>query len=206
MKGMRDRAIIKNSLLLLIVKVVLGGVAAAAAIALMRVVGNKEVIVALFIGIVPGLAERSIKKIIFGALLGCIGYFVGARVASALAPKLIDEAVPIGHWAIVGGFIGMTAGISRRPGQWFSFRFLLFSVGAVYGFVLGLIFGLLGDLGGFMTVLAIEETPLMYYAREVSLICAGVGINLAAAIASIPLGTLDNGLWRVARAVEKAEE
>jgi hypothetical protein len=206
MEGTQDRASVKKNLLLLIVKVLLGGAAATFAIALMRVVGNKEVIVALFIGLVPGLAEKSIKKAILGALFGCIGYFIGARVASALAPMLIHEAVPVGHWAVVGGFVGMTVGISRKPDQWPSFRFMLFSLGAVYGFALGLVFGLLGNTGGYMAVLALGETPLMYYAGEISLICTGMSINLAAAIASIPLGALDNGLWRVARAVEKAEE
>lgn len=203
MEEKRDRVIVKHGLKLLLVKVILGGVAAAAAILLMRIVGSREVLVALFIGLVPGIAERSLKVFLFGAVFAVIGFFIGGSISAAIAKKAIQE-VPLGHWAIVGGFIGMTAGISRRPGQWFSFRFVIWSLGAAYGFVLGLIFGFLGDIGGFFAIRA-DNLPFFYYYKEVSFIFAGVFINLVVALASIITASLDNGLWRVARAVEGRE-
>lgn len=204
MDGKRDRAVIKHSLLLLGLKVILGAVAAGVAMLLMRVVGSREVLVALFIGLVPGIVEKSPKKIIYGAIFGVIGYAVGARVSTALAKNIIQE-VAIGHWAIVGGFIGMTAGISRNKKQWFSFRFILWSLGAFYGFIFGLVLGLFGDVGGYLAIPFVGGLGLHYYTREISLLCAGIFINLGVAIASILTGALDDGLWRVASAVEKAE-
>jgi len=203
MQEKRDREIVRRGIRLLIAKVILGALAAGAAILLMRAVGNREILVALFIGLVPGIAEGSLKKLLFGAILGLIGYSVGARVSAAVAKSFIEE-VPFGHWAIVGAFIGMTAGVSRSPGQWFSFRFVVWTLGSVYGFVFGFLFGFLGDIGGFFTLPA-HGLGLHYYMREVSLLCAGVFINLGAAVAAIFSASLDNGLLRVARAVEKAE-
>jgi hypothetical protein len=169
----------------------------------MRLVGSREILVAVFIGLVPGIAEKSIKKIIYGAVLGAVGYVVGARVSAAIAKSVIEE-VPFGHWAIVGAFVGLTAGISRRRDQWFSFRFVVWSLGAAYGCVFGLIFGFMGDIGGFFTVFS-SKIGLFYYMREVSLLCAGVFINLGAGLAAMLANSLDAGLWRVAKAVEKAE-
>ncbi len=203
MEERRDRAIVKHGLKLLLVKVILGGVAAVAAMLLMRAVGNREILVALFIGLVPGIAERSLKVSLYGAAFAVIGYAVGGTVSAAIAKRGIEE-IPLGHWAIVGGFIGMTAGISRSPGQWFSFRFVIWSLGAAYGFVLGLIFGFIGDIGGFFAIRA-DNLPFFYYYKEVSFICAGVFINLVVALVSIITASLDNGLWRVARAVEGRE-
>jgi len=203
MEGTRDREIVKRGIMLLVAKVILGALAAGAAMLLMRMVGNREVIVALFIGLVPGIAERSLKKLLLGAVLGFVGYTVGARISAAMAKSIIQE-VPLGHWAIVGAFIGMTAGVCRSRGQWFSFRVIIWSLGATYGFVLGLLFGFLGDIGGFFTLPA-HSLGLHYYLREVSLLCAGVFINLGAALAAILAASLDNGLLRVARAVEQAE-
>ena len=203
MEGTRDREIVKRGIMLLVAKVILGALAAGAAMLLMRMVGNREVIVALFIGLVPGIAERSLKKLLLGAVLGFVGYTVGARISAAMAKSIIQE-VPLGHWAIGGAFIGMTAGVCRSRGQWFSFRVIIWSLGAAYGFVLGLLFGFLGDIGGFFTLPA-HSLGLHYYLREVSLLCAGVFINLGAALAAILAASLDNGLLRVARAVEQAE-
>jgi len=204
MNGKRDRAVIKHGFKLLILKAILGGLAAAAAMLLMRVVGSREMLVAFFIGLVPGIVEKSPKKVFYGVVFALIGYAVGGRVSAALAKNIIQE-VPFGHWAIVGGFIGMTAGISRTKGQWFSFRFLIWTLGAFYGFILGLIFGFFGDIGGFLTIPFGESLGLHYYLREVSLLCAGVFINIGAALAGILSDLLNNGLWRVARAVEQAE-
>ncbi len=202
MQGTRDRAVVKQGLKLLLVRIILGAAAAGAAIALMRVVNRGEILVALFVGLVPGIVDRSLKKLVAGAVLGLVGYNVGARVGVLIAKSA--SGVPLGHWAITGAFIGMTAGISRKPGQWFSFRVMVRSFGIVYGFVLGLIFGVMGDIGGFVTIPA-YKLPLFYYMREVSLVCAGVFINLGVGVACILTASLNNGLWRVARAVEKIE-
>ncbi len=165
---------------LLIAKVILGGLAAGAAILLMRVFNTGEILVAFFVGAVPGIAERSPKKLAAGALLGIIGYVAGANVGKAVAR--MAAGVPLGHWAVVGAFVGMSAGIARHPGQSFSSR----TVGIASGIVLGLFFGVLGDIGGFFTVPASSLGLSLYlYLREVSLICAGVFINLAAALASM---------------------
>ena len=204
MNGKRDRSVIRHGFKLLILKAILGGLAAVIAMLLMRIVGSREILVAFFIGLIPGIAEKSPKKVVYGVVLALVGYAVGARVSAALAEKIIQE-VPFGHWAIVGGFIGMTAGISRTKGQWFSFRFLVWTLGAFYGFVFGLIFGFLGDIGGFLTIPFGESLGLHYYLREVSLLCAGVFINIGAALAAMLADALNNGLWRVARAVEQVE-
>jgi hypothetical protein len=202
MQGRSDRTVVKQGLKLLLVRVILGAAAAGAAMALMRAVDRGEILVALFVGLVPGIVEKSFRKLVAGAVLALIGYGVGARVGVFIAKSA--SGVPLGHWAITGAFIGMTAGISRKPGQWFSFRVVVRSFGIVYGFVLGMVFGLMGDIGGFFTIPA-YNLPLFYYMREVSLVCAGVFINLGVGVACILTASLDNGLWRVARAVEKAE-
>jgi hypothetical protein len=196
----RDRTVVKRGLKLLLGKVILGAAAAVAAMALMRVLDTGEIVVALFIGLVPGLAERSLKKLVAGALLGAVGYLAGARVGALVAKSA--SGIPLGHWAVTGAFIGATAGFSRKPGQWFSFRIVVWSLGAAYGFLLGLIFGAVGDIAGFLTVPA-HSLGLFYYMREVSLLCAGVFVSLAAAIAGVLSASVDNALWRVARAVEK---
>ncbi len=203
MQTERDRAVVKRGLLLLVVKVILGALAAAAAMVLMRVAGSGEILVALFIGMVPGVAERSLKKLVAGALFAVVGYTLGARIGVLVAKSA--SGVPLGHWAVTGAFIGMTAGISRKRGQWFSFRIVVWSLGAAYGFVLGLVFGVIGDIAGFFTV-PTHFLGLYYYMREVSLLCAGIFVSLAAAVASILSASVDNGLWRVARAVEKYSE
>jgi len=204
MEGRRDRVVLKEGIKLLIAKMALGAIAAGVGIALLRVAGGREIIVAILIGLVPGIVDRSPKKLVYGLLFAAVGYSVGGRISAALAKSLIQE-IPLGHWAIVGGFIGMTAGISRLRGQWFSFRFVVWSLGAAYGFFFGLIFGFFGDIGGLLAIEVGEGLGLQYYMKEVSFVCAGVFINLGAAIASILAGSLDNGLWRVARAVEKSE-
>lgn len=200
MEPMRDRAIIKQGILLLVVKTILGGGAAAAALGLMSVVGSYEIIVAVLIGLVPGIVEKSKKKFLYGILFGALGYKVGGMISASVAREFLFEEIPMGHWALVGGFIGMTAGISRRPGQWLSFKLILWSIGAVLGFIFGLVFGVLGDIGGFFA-LRFDIFPM--HMREISLMCAGIFINLGAGIAAIFTDSLDNGLWRVARATEK---
>jgi hypothetical protein len=196
-----DRTVVKTGLKLLLVKIILGAAGAAAAMALMRVLSAGEILVALFIGLVPGVAERSVKKLVVGALLGVVGYIVGARVGMLVAKSA--SGIPLGHWALTGAFIGMTAGISRKPGQWFSFRIVVWSLGAVYGFLFGLVFGIIGDIAGFLTV-PMHSLGLFYYMREVSLMCAGIFISLGTAVADILSASIDNGLRRVARAIEKA--
>ncbi len=199
----RDREAVKRGLKLLPVKMLLGAVAAIGGMLLFRVVGSREILVACFIGLVPGVSERSLKKFFYGVVFALAGYLIGGQISALLAKRLVPE-VPFGHWAITGAFIGMTAGISTRKGQWFSFRFVLLSLGALWGFWLGFIFGILGDIGGFLTV-SFEKFNLFYYMREVQLVFAGVFISLGAGIASILTLPLDNGLWRVARVVEGAE-
>jgi hypothetical protein len=169
----------KHGWKLLGVKVLLGACAAAGGMGMMRVAGGREILVALFIGLVPGIAEKSLKKTLGGALLALIGYSFGARVGILIAKSA--SGVPLGHWAVTGAFIALTAAIRRYPDQSRSSR----NTGAITGIVLGLVFGILGDIGGFFTVPAHHALPLFYYAREVSLLCAGVFINFAAGLASM---------------------
>ncbi|GAB4336917.1 MAG: hypothetical protein Kow0099_10120 [Candidatus Abyssubacteria bacterium] len=203
MESQRDRTVVRRGIRLLVAKAILGTVAAAAAIAIMRVAGNREILVAVCIGLVPGIMDRSPKKLIFGIIFAILGYAVGARISVALGKLLIEE-VPFFHWAITGAFIGMTAGFSSSKGQWFSFRWLIWTLGAAYGFLLGFVFGIMGDIGGFFTIVA-PDLPLFYYMREVSLLCAGAFINIGAALATILATSLNNGLFRVARTVENVE-
>ncbi|RJP66014.1 MAG: hypothetical protein C4532_16620 [Candidatus Abyssobacteria bacterium SURF_17] len=202
MEGKRDRVVVKQGIRLAIMKAILGAAAAIVAMMLMRLFGWSEITVAVCIGLVPGISEKSLRKALAGAVLGFVGYSVGARVGATLARSF--SGVPLGHWAVVGAFIGLTAGMVRQPGQWFSFRFIVWWLGCVWGIVLGLVFGIMGDIGGFFTIPA-YELPLFYYMREVSLICAGVFINLGVAVASVLASVIDNALSRVARSVERAE-
>ena len=174
-----ERASAKHGWKLLGLKMLLGVAAAAFAMGIMRMAGGSELLVALSIGLVPGLAEKSPKKMLGGLILGFIGYSIGARVGMFVAKPA--NGVPLGHWAVTGAFIGLTAGMRRYPGQARSSR----RMGAVAGCILGLAFGILGDIAGFFTVPAHHALPLFYYAREVSLLCAGMFINMAAGLASM---------------------
>jgi len=167
------------------VQVLLGAAAAVAGMTIIRMVGGSEIVVALMIGLVPGVSERSIKKLLGGAVLAVVGYSVGAQVGMLVARSA--SGVPLGHWAITGAFIGLTAGIRRFPEQGSFSRF----TGASAGFILGLVFGILGDIGGFFTIPA-SDLPLFFYLREISLLCAGIFINLAAGIASLLTAALHN--------------
>ena len=199
MEEAHEHEVIKHGFRLLLIKVILGGVAAAVAMAMMRVVGHHELLVALLIGLVPGLAEKSLKKLGYGAILGVVGFVIGGRISAIMAKSIIEE-VPFGHWAIVGGFIGITAGILRSSDEGFSFRSVGWSpAGIVAGIILCLILGFLGDIGGFLAI-ASNKAPLVLHMREVSLMCAGVFINLGAALASMLAMWLYNRRGRMAEA------
>jgi len=79
MEEMRGSAADGGGFKLLGVKLILGALAAIVGMILMRILGGAEFVVAILIGIVPGIAERSAKKAAAGAVLGLVGYFVGAR-------------------------------------------------------------------------------------------------------------------------------
>ncbi len=172
-----------GGLKLLCLKLILGALAAIVGLGLMRVLGGAEFVVAVLIGIVPGMAEKSPKKAGAGAVLGLVGYFVGARVGLAVGGT---EGIPFGHWAVTGGFIGLTGGISRREGLWRSPRPGATLLGAACGFFLGFLFGFLGDIFGVALTFTISGLPAFIYMRvtEISLVCAGIFINLAAAAGS----------------------
>ncbi len=188
---------------LLCLKLILGGLAAIVGMVLMRVLGGAEFVVAVLIGIVPGIAEKSPKKAVAGAALGFVGYFVGARVGAAVGDS--GQGVPFGHWAVTGGFIGLTSAISRREGLWRSPRFLATALGAGCGFFLGLLFGFLGDIAGLAATFTISGLPSFIYMRvtEFSLLCAGIFINLGAAAGSGLEARLDK---KSSQGAETAEE
>ncbi len=183
---------------LLGLKVLLGALAALVAMALMRVVGGGEALVAVFIGLVPGVAEKSPKKIAAGAVLGLAGYFIGAQVGLAISRRA--QGVPLGHWAVVGGCIGLTSGLARHPNQSSSSRI----AGAITGVIFGLVFGIMGDIGGFLTVPA-NALPLFYYLREVSLTCAGLFINLGAGLAAMIAAAVGKRAFRKLQLAEGAQ-
>jgi hypothetical protein len=175
---------------LLCVKLVLGAVAALVGMALMRLIGGGEILVAILIGLVPGIAERSTKKIVAGAILGLVGYTVGAQVGHAVARSV--EGVPLGHWAVTGAFIGLTSGMSRIEGKWLSPRPLASFVGAICGLILGGLFGALGDLAGLLAAFSSSELAFYHlYIRETSLLLAGIFVNLGFALASGLTGWLE---------------
>jgi hypothetical protein len=186
---------------LLCIKLILGAVAAIVGVVLMRIIGGGEIIVALLIGLVPGIAERSLKKIIAGAILGLVGYTVGAQVGNAVARS--TEGVPLGHWAITGAFIGLTSCISRVEGKWLSPRPLASVVGAVCGLILGALFGVLGDLGGLLAAFTSSELAFYHlYIRETSLLLAGIFINFGSAMASGLTGRLERKAESTAETAE----
>ena len=98
---------------LLCLKLILGAVAAIVGLILMRVLGGAEFVVATLIGIVPGLAEKSAKKAVAGAALGFVGYYVGAHVGAAAGAAAWNPlgGVPLFHWSVTGGFIGLTSAV-----------------------------------------------------------------------------------------------
>ena len=185
-------------------KLILGALAAIIGMVLMRVFGGAEFIVAVLIGVVPGLAEKSPKKAVAGAVLGFVGYFVGARVGAAVGNT--GQGVPFGHWAVTGGFIGLTAAISRREGLWRSPRFLATLLGACLGFFLGFVFGFLGDIAGLAATFAVPNLPAFIYMRatEFSLLCGGIFINLGAAAGSGLEARLDKKTLQAAETAEEA--
>jgi hypothetical protein len=186
---------------LLCAKLFLGGVAAVIGMALMRIIGGGEILVAILIGLVPGIAERSTKKIVAGAILGLIGYIVGAQVGNAVAK--VVEGVPFGHWVITGAFIGLTSGISRIEGKWLSPRPLASFLGAFCGMILGGVFGFLGDSAGLLaTFTSSEMTFYHFYMRETSLLLAGIFVNFGSALASGLTGRLER---KASGATEAAE-
>jgi hypothetical protein len=183
MEEMSGSAVAGGGFKLLGVKLILGALAAIVGMILMRILGGAEFVVAILIGIVPGIAERSPKKAAAGAVLGLVGYFVGARAGVAVAKAA--QGVPFGHWAITGGFIGLTSGISRREGLWRSPWPRATLLGAGCGFILGAIFGFLGDIAGLLAVFAFPIPSFLYMrTTELSLLCAGIFINLGAAAGS----------------------
>lgn len=193
-----ERGSAVHGLKLLGEKLLLGAGAAVLAMAIMRVVGGGEILVALLIGLVPGAAERSLKKLIGGAVLALVGYSVGARIGLLVARS--TSGVPLGLWAVTGAFIGATAGIRRLPAQSSASR----TSGFAAGILLGGLFGIMGDIGGFFTVPA-SGLPLFYYLREVSLLCAGVFINLAAALACMLALAVERRVSRAAAPAAEAE-
>lgn len=202
METNREREIVKQGFKLLAIKLILGAAAAGIAMGLMRVAGGGEILVALLIGLVPGVAERSSKKMAVGAVLAVVGYLVGARVGIAVARSA--SGVPLGHWAVTGAFIGMTSGMSSLEGRWFSSRYRVSLLGAAFGFFFGGLFGVLGDIAGFLTV-AVYKVSLFYYLREVSLLCAGIFINLGAGVGAILEAKFEKKLGRKDEPVETAE-
>ena len=169
---------------LLCLKLILGALAAIVGLVLMRVFGGAEFLVATLIGLVPGMAEKSAKKGIVGAVLGFVGYYVGAHVGATVGDS--GQGVPFGHWAVTGGFIGLTSAISRREGLWRSPRLLATVFGAGCGLLLGAIFGFSGDIIGLAAVFTVSDLPsfIYMYTTEFSLVCAGIFINLGAAAGS----------------------
>ena len=190
---------------LLLLKMALGAVVAGIGMALMRVLGGVEIIVAILVGLVPGLAERSGKKAVAGAVLAAVGYIVGAQVGGAVARS--GEGVPFGHWAVTGAFIGLTSGLSRMEGRLLPARPLALIVGAICGLILGGILGFPGDIAGLAAVFSISDLPSFIYMRttEVSLLCAGIFINLGAGLASGLEGRLEKKAESASEAAEPAE-
>jgi hypothetical protein len=178
-----------------------GEQAAVIGMALMRIIGGGEVIVALLIGLVPGITEKAPKKIVAGAVLAVIGYYVGAQVGNAVAKPF--QGVPLGHWATTGAFIGLTSGISRLEGKWLSPRPLASLVGAVFGLIFGGVLGALGDLAGLLAAFTSSELAFYHlYIRETSLLLAGIFINLGSALASGLTGRLERKAEGAAEATE----
>ncbi|MBI4831427.1 MAG: hypothetical protein HY801_07710 [Candidatus Lindowbacteria bacterium] len=201
MQAKPDSVAVERSAKALIAKAILGGVAAATAMLLMRVIGSREVLVALFIGLVPGIAEKSFRKVAAGAILGIFGYVVGARISLVIARSLFG--VPLGLWSVTGAFIGLTAGILYAA-QSTPFRLSIRLRGCVYGFLFGLMFGILGDIGGYFTIVANRlgfGFGLFYYMTEFSLLCAGIFINLGVALAT---AFSESSNRHAARSAEKA--
>jgi hypothetical protein len=188
----------RHGLKLLGVKVLLGAAAAVFAMILMRAAGGGEFMVALAVGLVPGIAERSPKKLLAGAVLGLVGYSIGARVGFLVAKSA--SGVPLGHWATTGAFIGATAGIRRHSDQPASARV----AGGILGIFFGFVFGLMGDIGGFFTIPA-YKLPLFYYLREVSLLCAGIFINLGAGLASMLAVAIERRAKRTIAPIQEAK-
>ena len=190
---------------LILLKMALGAVAAVAGMLLMRLVGGGGIIVAVLIGLAAGLAERSRNKALAGVVLAVVGYMVGAQVGGAVAGS--GDGVPFGHWAVTGAFIGLASGLSRMEGRLLPARPLALIVGAICGLILGGILGFPGDIAGLAAVFSISDLPSFIYMRttEVSLLCAGIFINLGAGLASGLEGRLEKKAESASEAAEPAE-
>jgi hypothetical protein len=177
---------------LLFLKMGLGALAAVVGMLLMRLIGGGEIVVAVLIGLVAGLAERSRNKALAGVVLGVVGYMVGAQVGAAVAAS--GQGVPFGHWAVTGAFIGLASGMSRIKDGLFPARPLALIAGAICGLILGAILGFTGDIAGLAAVFTISDLPSFIYMNttEISLFMAGIFINLGAGLASGLTGRLEN--------------
>lgn len=204
MEGKNGGGTVKGGLKLLGTKLVLGAVAAVVGMLLLRVFGAGEIIVALLIGLVPGIAERSAKKAVAGAILAIVGYTVGARIGISVAKS--GQGVPFGHWAVTGAFIGLTSAMARAEGKWVSPRPVAPVLGALLGLILGAAFGLLGDMAGLLAAISSSEIAFYhFYIREISLLCAGIFINLGAGLASGLEGKLESKARKAPETAEPAE-
>ncbi len=125
----------------LILKVFLGFAAGSISIAIIHTLNRSGVyiawapiIAAALIGAVAGTAEKSKTKIALGIVLACIGWVAGELLSRQLFHSIVT-------WPTVGGFIGLTAGVSEKSPK-----------SMIGGFFLGMIGGLIGVVARLSTV------------------------------------------------------
>lgn len=149
----------------LILKVFLGFAAGSISVAILHALNRSgfyiawaPIIAAALIGAVAGTAEKSRTKIALGIVLACIGWVAGELLSRQLFHSIVT-------WPTVGGFIGLTAGISEKSPK-----------SMIGGFFLGGIGGLIGVVARLSTV--VVEPLRDVDMQAMTILGAGIFISL----------------------------
>jgi len=124
----------------------------------------EEIVAAVLVGSVVGVADLSPIRILMGSAACALGWFLGSMIFG------VWMELGVGAWLIAGAFLGAAFGACR--GWWTAISVML----------LGLIAGLLAEASRFLTVLV---TPLRSLDMQLLLLLsAGLLLNLLAALAA----------------------
>ena len=129
----------------------------------------EEIVAAVLVGSVVGVADLSPIRILMGSAACALGWFLGSMIFG------VWMELGVGAWLIAGAFLGAAFGASRGWGT------------AISAMLLGLIAGLFAEASRFLTVLV---APLRSLDMQLLLLLsAGLLLNLVVALAAPPVRT-----------------
>jgi hypothetical protein len=149
----------------LVRKILLGLAAGLTSVAIIYILNRSglyiawvPIVAAALIGAVAGVAEKSVRKIALGVVLGCIGWISGEFLSMLLFHS-------VATWTTVGGFVGLTAGISEKSPK-----------SMIGGFLLGVAGGMMGMVAGFSPVAV--DAMANFDMQAMGILGAGIFISL----------------------------